>query len=190
MLTEYIPTNQPHTNALMALMCFHASRFTARQTGEASYVLYEQQDEQLWDQDLIHQGIYFLGLSAQGNEVSSYHLEARIAYWHCVKEDTPEKWEEILALYDHLLQVNYSPSVALNRAFALFKVKGPQAALAEAETLKLEDNHFYFVLLGELYKHIDSQKAKSHLQKAYALAKTQTEKQVIQEKMDELEKLS
>lgn len=189
MLTEYAPTNQPHTNALMALMCFHASRFTARQTGEASYVLYEQQDEQLWDQDLIRQGSYFLGLSAQGNEVTSYHLEARIAYWHCVKEDTPEKWEEILALYDHLLQVNYSPSVALNRAFALFKVKGPQAALAEAETLKLEDNHFYFVLLGELYKNIDSQKAKTHLQKAYALAKTQTEKQVIQEKMDDLEKL-
>ena len=189
MLTEYAPTNKPHTNALMALMCFHASRFTARQTGEASYVLYEQQDEQLWDQDLILQGIYFLGLSAQGHEVSSYHLEARIAYWHCMKEDTPEKWEEILALYDHLLQVNYSPSVALNRAFALFKVKGPQAALAEAENLKLEDNHFYFVLLGELYKNIDSQKAKTHLQKAYALAKTQTEKQVIQEKMDDLEKL-
>jgi RNA polymerase sigma factor (sigma-70 family) len=189
MLTEYAPTNQPHTNALMALMCFHASRFTARQTGEASYVLYEQQDEQLWDQDLIRQGVYFLGLSAHGHEVSSYHLEARIAYWHCVKEDTPEKWGEILALYDHLLQVNYSPAVALNRAFALFKVKGPQAALAEAENLKLEDNHFYFVLLGELHKHIDSGKAKTHFQKAYALAKTQTEKQVIQEKMDDLEKL-
>ncbi|AYB30018.1 RNA polymerase sigma factor [Chryseolinea soli] len=189
MLTEYAPTNQPHTNALMALMCFHASRFTARQTGEASYVLYEQQDEQLWDQALIHQGNYFLALSAQGHEVSSYHLEARIAYWHCVKADTPEKWEEILTLYDHLLQVNYSPSVALNRAFALFKVKGPLAALAEAETLKLDDNHFYFVLLGELYKNIDSQKAKTHLQKAYALAKTQTEKQLIQEKMDDLEKI-
>src|SRR6185437_2819254 len=35
LLTEYEKTNQPKTNALMALMCFHASRFDARRTGEA-----------------------------------------------------------------------------------------------------------------------------------------------------------
>jgi len=190
MLTEYAPTNQPQTNALMALMCFHASRFDARQTGEASMVLYEQQDEQLWDRQLIHQGVYFLGLSAAGHELTSYHLEARIAYWHCVKEDTPEKWQEILALYDHLLRVNYSPSVALNRAFALFKVRGAQAALAEAEQLSLDDNHFYFLLMGELYAGIDRQKAKDYWQKACGMAKTQTEKQGIQQKINDLEQVN
>ncbi len=34
MLTEYERTDQPKTNALVALMCFHASRFQARQAGE------------------------------------------------------------------------------------------------------------------------------------------------------------
>jgi RNA polymerase sigma factor (sigma-70 family) len=82
MLTEYERTNRPKTNALIALMCFHASRFNARQTNENTVVLYEQQDERLWDTALINKGIYFLNLSAQGNEVSSYHLEARIAYWN------------------------------------------------------------------------------------------------------------
>lgn len=188
MLTDYNSTNLPKTNALIALMCFHASRFDARQQQDDTVVLYEEQNEALWDQALINQGQHFLALSAQGDEVSSYHLEARIAYWHCIKEDTPEKWEHILQLYNELLMINYSPSVALNRTFALYKANGAKVALVEAEKLKLENNHFYFLLLGELYKDIDTQKASMNWQKAYDLAKTPTEKQGIREKMNSLEK--
>ncbi len=184
MLTEYEKTNVPKTNALIALMCFHSSRFNARQTSENSFILYEQQDEELWDKELINRGLYFLRLSAEGNEITSYHLEARIANLHCIKEDTNEKWEEILQLYNQLLMINYSPGVALNRTFALYKANGKQAALVEAEKLKLENNHFYFLLLGELYKNIDDKKAKSNLQRAYSLAKTNTEKENIQMKLD------
>ncbi|MDR8393975.1 hypothetical protein NC796_22665 [Aliifodinibius sp. S!AR15-10] len=186
LLTEHEETDQPNTNALVALMCFHASRFDARQTAGDSMVLYDQQDSALWDRALIKQGIRFLKRSAEGNEISSYHLEARIAYWHCIKEDSPEKWEEILDLYDQLLKVNYSPNVVLNRVYALYKVKGADAALAEAEKLSLEDNHFYFVLLGELYRNKNAKKAKNHFQKARSLAKTQPQKQVIQAKIDDL----
>lgn len=183
MLTENQSTNLPRTNALMALMCFHASRFNARQTSEDGLVLYEDQDETLWDKALINQGIYFLEESAQGTELSSYHLEARIAYWHCIKEDSREKWEEILELYDQLLAINYSPSVALNRIFALYKVNGPGEALLEAEKLKLENNHFYYVLLGELYSTIDEEKAITNYEKAYSLARTEPEKQEILRKI-------
>jgi len=185
-LTTYEKTSLPKTNALIALMCFHASRFDARQTGEESPILYEQQDAGLWDKELIEQGIHFLYLSAQGDEVSSYHLEAQIAYWHCIKEDSKEKWENILSLYNQLLLVNYSPSVALNRTYALYKANGRQEALVQAEKLRLDNNHFYFILLGELYKGMDNVKARLHLQRAYELAKTQTEKQGIQEKIDDL----
>jgi len=183
MLTEYERTNLPKTNALMALMCFHASRFGARQDKQDAPVLYEQQDPALWDEALISQGWHFLAMSAEGAEISSYHLEARIASWHCTKEDSREKWENILQLYNQLLQVNYSPGVALNRTYALYKANGPREAIVEAEKLKLETNHFYFLLLGELYKNVDKEKAKQHFQKAYALAKTETEKKVIQEKI-------
>jgi len=58
--------------------------------------------------------------------------------------------------------------------------------LVEAEKLRLENNHFYFLLLGELYRNIDSKKAKLNFQLAYSLAKTQTEKEGIQERMDRL----
>jgi len=186
LLTDYEKTNFPKTNALMALMCFHASRFDARQDKEDALILYEDQNEALWDKELIKQGIHFLSLSAEGNEVSSYHLEARIAYWHCMKQDTSEKWNEILQLYDQLLLVNYSPGVVLNRIYALYKAKGYKTALAEAEKLQINDSHFYFLLLGELYKHEDVSKAKTNFQKALSLAKTQTEKQEIWEKIDGL----
>jgi RNA polymerase sigma factor (sigma-70 family) len=186
MLTAYERTNLPKTNALIALMCFHASRFSARQASEDTLVLYEQQDEALWDPELIHQGKHFLYLSAEGSEVSSYHLEARIAWWHSMKEDTQEKWDNILSLYNQLLLVNYSPSVALNRTFALYKANGRQEALTEAEKLKLDNNHFYYILLGALYKGLDNEKARLNFQKAYSLAKTQTERQDIQEKIDGL----
>ena len=188
MLTEYERTNRPKTNALVALMCFHASRFSARQTNEEAFVLYERQDEDLWDKELIRQGMYFLNLSAQGDELSSYHLEARIACWHCTKEDSQEKWEDILSLYDQLLLVNYSPSVALNRIFVLYKAKGPHAALVEAENLKWENNHFYFILLGELYRSVDIKKARLNFQKASSLAKTGTEKEGIQKTLESLDK--
>ncbi|MFI5158090.1 MAG: RNA polymerase sigma factor [Sphingobacteriales bacterium] len=186
MLTEYTKTNLPKTNPLIALMCFHASRFNARQIGQESPVLYEQQDVALWDQSLINQGIHFLNLSTQGTEITSYHIEARIAYWHSMKEDTHEKWENILQLYNQLLLINYSPIVALNRTYALYRANGRHAALIELEKLKLEHSHFYYLLLGELYKTIDNAKAKSNYENAKALAKTQTEKQGIQNKIDQL----
>ncbi|GAB3500017.1 RNA polymerase sigma factor [Spirosoma knui] len=191
MLTEYEQTDSPKTNALLALMCFHASRFEARrihdgQINDDSLVLYEQQDDSLWDTALIRQGFVYLEKSFQGDELSTYHLEARIASWHCFKEDTPEKWTSILELYDQLLLINNSPSVALNRMYALYKVKGRVVALGAAKHLHLETNHLYHVLLGELYREAEPSQAKIHFQQAYALAKTHTDRQTIQQKLDEL----
>lgn len=185
-LTEYEKTNVPKTNALLALMCFHASRFNARQAGDGLHILYHEQNEDLWDAELVNRGIYFLDISAEGNEVTTYHLEARIAYWHCRKEDTREKWQEILQLYNQLLHINFSPSVFLNRIYALYKVKGREAALAETQKITLGNNHFYFVLLAELYRETDKEAAKLNLRKALALARTETEKQGI---LSQLEKL-
>jgi predicted RNA polymerase sigma factor len=64
----------------------------------------------------------------------------------------------------------------LGRTFALYKANGWQEALIEAEKLKLEDNHFYFLLLGELYSNCDKEKAREKFRKALSLAKTPQEK--------------
>lgn len=185
-LTEYKQTDTPETNALMALMCFHASRLDARQSADNSIILYDKQDTSLWDIGLIRQGMSFLEKSSRGGKLSSYHLEARIAWWHCINEDTPEKCEEILRIYDQLLKINYTPIVALNRIFALYKARGAQAALIEMEQLNPGDSHFYYVLLGELYSDLQIKEARDCFQKAYYLASSQLDKQIIQSKIDSL----
>ncbi|WP_243751683.1 RNA polymerase sigma factor [Niastella caeni] len=186
MLVENKFTNKPAANALLSLMCFHASRFEARINKNGDLVLYEEQDTSLWDADLISKGGYFLNCSASGNQLSRYHLEAAIAYWNTRKDDTHEKWEAILQLYNQLLQIEYSPIAALNRTYALSKANGKQEAIIEAEKLNLSGNHFYFTLLGELYTGIDNGKARLHFEKALTLAKTITDKQVIQKKIERL----
>jgi RNA polymerase sigma factor (sigma-70 family) len=186
MLSSYDHTNVPKTNALIALMCFHSSRFDARHGNNGEFIVYEQQNERLWHQELIHQGVYFLEKSTDGKELTSYHIEAKIAQCHCTKADTLEKWMEILQLYDSLLTVNYSSATLLNRTFALYKVKGAKIALLEAKKLNLTDSHFYFALLGELYKDVDREKAMANFQHAKTLTKNSLEQETIQRKIDML----
>jgi RNA polymerase sigma-70 factor (ECF subfamily) len=182
-------TDQPDVNALFSLMCFHSSRFKARKNEQGEMILYGDQDETLWDKELIAKGIYNLQKASRGNQISKYHLEATIAYWNTQKADTKEKWENILQLYNRLLQLEYSPVAALNRTFALSKANGKHEAIIEAEKLNLTNNHFYFTLLGELYTEIDNNKARQNFQKAISLAKTQTDKQTIQKKIDKLSEI-
>ncbi len=186
MLIENKITNTPEANALLSLMCFHASRFDARINENGEPIFYHEQDATLWDADLIKKGEYFLNCAATGNVVSKFHVEAAIAYWHTHQADTKEKWENILQLYNKLLQIEYSPIAALNRTYVLSKAHTLLEAIAEAEKLNLTDNHFYFTLLGELYKSADKAKAKQHFQSALSLAKSLTEKQNIEQKMDKL----
>lgn len=183
LLVENELTNQPEVNALLALMCFHASRFEARKSEHGEIILYQDQDESLWNETLIAKGAWFLHQASGGGKLSRYHLEATIAWWNTQKKDTAEKWENILQLYNRLLQMVWSPAAALNRTYALSKANGKEVAIAAAAQLQLTDNHYYFVLLGELYTDIDNGLAKTHLQKALLLAKTDTDKRTIQKKM-------
>lgn len=187
-LIENETTNKPIVNALMALMCFHSSRFEARtnQTGEP--ILYDQQDKNLWSEELISKGNFYLIKSAQGNELSKYHLEANIAYWHSSKIENSKKWDNILQAYNQLLLIEYSPITALNRTYALAQVKGKQVAITEAEKLNLTDNHFYFSLLGYLYTDIDNEKAISYFEIAQQKAKTDNDKSLLNKKLNELKK--
>ncbi len=186
LLIENKQTNLPNVNALFSLMCFHSSRLEARKNDNGGIILYEDQNEILWNQELIAKGAYYLHQSSKGNQLSKYHLEANIAYWHTIKADTKEKWENILQLYNRLLQLEYSPIAALNRTFALAKANSKQEAIREAEKLQLTDNQYYYTLLGELYKDTDHNKAKENFLKALLLAKTNGDRLVIQKKMEQL----
>ena len=179
-------TNKPFVNAVLSLMCYHSSRFEARIKVNGEIVLYEEQDTNLWDNELIQRGDYYLNKAATGNELSKYHLEAAIAYWHTQKGDDKVKWNNILQLYNKLLQVEYSPMAALNRTYALAKANSTAEAIMEAEKLNLSDNHLYFSLLGQLYTQVDKEKALTNFQLALTKVKTDSDRQIIQTKIDML----
>ncbi|MBA3682091.1 MAG: RNA polymerase subunit sigma [Bacteroidetes bacterium] len=187
LLSENEGTNIPQVNALLSLMCFHASRFEARLNQNGEIILYEDQDEKLWSRELIEKGEYYLNKASSGNKLSKYHLEAAIAFWHTNKTDTKEKWENILQLYNKLLVLEYSPVAALNRTYGLSKANSSEEAIIEAEKLGLKENHLYHSLLAELYKTIDTVKALEHLKTALKFSKTTSDKILLRKKIKLIE---
>ena len=183
LLTKNDNTARPEVFALLALMSFHASRFAARINGNGDVVLYDDQDESLWNHELIAKGVAFLAKSATGTRLTRYHLEATIAYWHTKKSGASEKWKNILELYDTLLEIAPSPVAALNRIYALAKVEGEAAAIPAAEQLNPEGNPYYYTLLGELYRNMDQDKSRAFLEKALSYARTQKDRNTILRKM-------
>ena len=187
LLTDSTLTNKPQTNALLALMCFQSSRLDARTNAKNEAVLFEQQDKSLWDKTLIDRGNYYLVKACTQNEISKYHLEAGIAYWH----STPiaeNKWQHILQLYNQLILIEYSPVTALNSVFAFAKVYGHDKAIPEAEKLGLTESNYYHELLGYLYTGIDNGKAIYHYQQAIELTKSKTEQRLLIKEIKQLSK--
>lgn len=184
-LTENVLTNLPKVNALLALMCFQSSRLDARIGAYGEATLFDKQNKDLWDQSLIDRGNYYLVNACNGIEISKYHLEAGIAYWHTTPTGT-HKWEQILPLYDQLLLIEHSPVIILNRLFAFSKVHGNKKAIQEVETSNLPKNSYYHALLGYLYADTAIHTAIKQYTKARDLTKSRAEKQTLTGEIDRL----
>lgn len=184
-LTENPLTDSSQTNALLALMCYQSSRLDARTSNNGEVILFDEQDKNLWNQELIEKGNHFLIKAYDGDEISKYHLEATIGYWHTTSTEE-NKWQNILQGYNQLILIEYSPVTALNRTFALAKVYGNETAIIEAEKLNLEANHYYHSLLGYLYGSIDVNKAINHYKKAITLTKSKSEIQTLTKEIKRL----
>lgn len=184
-LSEHPLTSTPATNALLALMCYQSSRLDARAYPGSEGVLFEKQNRMLWDQSLIQRGHYYLVEATKSNEISKYHLEAGIAYWHSTSKDK-KKWKYILQLYNQLILLEYSPITALNRAFAYAKVYGKTSAITEVEKLKLFQNSYYFELLGYLYADTNINKAIELYSQSLRIAKSTTQRQTLTNEIERL----
>ena len=146
---------EPRADALVALMALEAARLPARVDESGDLILLEYQDQSRWDQRLIALGFHHFDRSIAGEEVSEYHVQAAIAATHARAADPQSRdWPMILALYDQLLALNRSPVVALNRAVAVAKVRGPAEALAAIEPLaddpKLRGYYLLLAVRGHL----------------------------------------
>lgn len=155
-LEQHPNCNIPELNALIALMYFNASRFEARIDATGNLVTLENQDRKLWNKEMINWGMHFINKSAEGVVRSEYHFLAGIASFYATAESFPKtNWESILLLYDWLLHYNPNPMAALNRIVVVEKVKGPQVALAELETLantkEIKDHYLFHAIQADLH---------------------------------------
>jgi len=144
----------PRVHALVALMALQAARLPARVDASGDLVLLDDQDRSRWDERLIALGFHHFDRSIAGDELSEYHVQAAIAATHARAVNQPVDWPAILELYDQLVALNQSPVVALNRAVAVAKVRGPAAALEAIQPLegdpKLQHYHLLLAVRGQL----------------------------------------
>lgn len=129
-------TQRPAVHALAALLCFQASRLSARVDATGNLVPLADQDRTLWDWEMIRRAFHHLECASDGDLLTTYHVEAAIAAQHAgASEIGHTDWAGILDLYDQLITLNPSPVVALNRAVAVARVHGAAAGLAALEEL-------------------------------------------------------
>jgi RNA polymerase sigma-70 factor (ECF subfamily) len=180
----------PETDALVALMCFHAARFDARVDGMGGLLLLEEQDRSLWNRDLVRRGLAHLAQSARGATVSRYHAEAGIAAEHGLAPSYAEtNWEEIVRLYEVLERIAPSPLNVLNRAIALAEWKGPGVGLAELEAIEVPNwllgYYLWDATLGELCRRCGHRdRALAHTRRALAAAPTNQEKALLERRLE------
>jgi RNA polymerase sigma-70 factor (ECF subfamily) len=171
------------TAALYALLLFNAARLRARITPAGELLDLGEQDRTRWNDDLIALGSYYLNQS-KGENVSSYHYEAAIAYLHChAKSFSDTDWSTITQLYRQLLQNNSNSFIELNYAIALYYDSQKQKAFDRLHALQqtfLDQSYLLHATLGKLYL-LEGEYSNSalHLTKALSLTNFQVEKDFI-----------
>lgn len=159
LIAAHPATALPATHALLSLFLLQSSRSAARLDPNGTLLSLGEQDRTLWDRARIHEGLRFLELSATGDTVTPYHLEAGIAAAHAVSPDAGSTdWRGILELYDHLYQLNPSPVVALNPAVALSRAEGARAGIEALAAIehhpKLQRYYLLHAALGSLWRDL------------------------------------
>jgi RNA polymerase sigma factor (sigma-70 family) len=181
--------NHSGAHALMALIYFTASRNESRLDAEGNILLLQQQDRSKWNSALIQNGIHHLEVSAAGETISKYHLEAGIAYEHAKAAGyAATNWQNILQCYNLLCKLYPSPVVELNRAIVISELYGPSDGIKAIESItQLTSLKKYYLLpatLGELYLQLKQyDKARYYFLEAIALTHAASEKKLLQQKI-------
>jgi RNA polymerase sigma-70 factor (ECF subfamily) len=191
LLLRLFPTD-PEIMGLTALLLLQHSRVAARFDADGQIVLLDDQDRSKWSQAKIAEGLALIDKAVRHRQPGPYQIQAAIAALHARaarSEDTD--WAEIDQLYAALEQMRPSPVVTLNRAVAVSKLKGPDAALAMVEPLAEKlDGYFYFhgVRGALLMQGGRGREACEAFGKAISLATTPAEAAHIRLQLDRLQK--
>lgn len=137
-LRVLLPTD-PDVAGLLALILLTDARRDARVDQHDDQVLLEHQDRSKWDQGAIAEGVALLREALVSRPPGRFALMAAIAAVHDESGTWSDTgWQEILVLYDLLMERWPSPVVQLNRAIALGFAVGYAEGLAELDALGAE----------------------------------------------------
>jgi RNA polymerase sigma factor (sigma-70 family) len=138
MLRVLLP-NSRDVAGLLALVLLTDARRDARLDHNRELVLLEDQDRSAWDRAAIGEGVVLLREALNSRPPGRFALMAAIAAVHDESGSWSETdWQEILGLYNLLMETWPSPVVKLNRAIALGFAVGPAEGLAELDALGAE----------------------------------------------------
>ena len=140
---------------------------------------------------MIAEGLALVDKAMRHRRPGPYQVQAAIAALHA-RADTPADtdWAQIERLYATLERLQPSPVVSLNRAVAIDKVAGPEAALAMIAPLgtALDAYFYYHGLRGALLDRIGrSAEAREAYARAIALARSAHEAAHIRAHLDRLQ---
>jgi RNA polymerase sigma factor (sigma-70 family) len=191
-LVQLVP-DEAEAHGLLALLELTAARFPARLDEKGEPVLLEDQDRGRWDRAGIRRGRAALAQAGRvGRGLGAYGIQAAIAECHAVAASIEETdWDQIVLLYDVLLQLAPSPVVELNRAVAISMAQGPAAALPAVdhlvETGSLAGSHLLPSVRGELLRRLGrTDEARREIDRAIGLCGNERERGMLQSKLDAL----
>ncbi|MDL5156735.1 DUF6596 domain-containing protein [Actinomycetospora termitidis] len=183
--------DEPEAHGLLALMELQASRSAARTDATGAPVPLDEQDRTRWDDAAVRRGLTALlrAREVQVGPPGPYVLQAAIAVGHARPEGTD--WVQVAALYDLLVAVLPTPVVRLNRAVALGRAHGPEAALAAVEELAgegaLRDYHLLPAVRADLLARLGRDaEARIEWRRAAALTANAAERAVLLRRADAL----
>jgi RNA polymerase sigma-70 factor (ECF subfamily) len=181
---------EPEIMGLTALLLLQHARAAARFDADGNIVLLDDQDRGLWDHKMIAEGLALIDKAMRHRRRGPYQVQAAIAALHARAarpEDTD--WAQIDLLYAALESLQPSPVVTLNRAVAVSKTRGADAALAMIEPLaaRLSGYFHFFGLKGALLLQLGrASEARAAFDRAIALANTAAEAAHIRRHLDRL----
>src|SRR5215207_9707947 len=160
--------------------------------GLLSLMLLENQDRSLWNGEQIAEGLALLEKALKSRRFGPYTLQAAIAAVHAEAESVAATdWQQIVALYDRLLQIQPSPVVQLNRAVAIAMRDGPEAGLTQIEAVlehgELANYYLAHSARADMYRRLGrTAEARSSYERALALTQQEPERQFLQERIRQL----
>jgi RNA polymerase sigma-70 factor (ECF subfamily) len=175
---------------LLALMLLQHARTSARFGADGAVILLDHQDRALWNRKMIAEGLALIDKAMRHRAPGPFQIQAAIAALHARAASPDETdWAGIVQLYGALEQIQPSPVITLNRAVAVSKTEGAQAALdLIAPIREALSGYFYFHgLRGNLLMQLGrTREAREAFDQAIALAGTPAEAAHIRAHLDRL----